>query len=377
MLLKFKITEEFQYNDWATVNIKRMVWDKIRYSITDQHDKFYFFRFVTIDNSPTSDIPRYFPLFIKNHNFHEQGLAFSDYIIENKHVFANRNLIPVVLDPLEGFSETTLTVREIADRIKDICPLYFVNGNNKLTKTENNFKFYVTNHWIHHLRDDSVSRANLNENHRVYISLNRMAREHRVMLTSKLINNNLRDFGYISWANGRNHQYIDYTENYPEIHNTKFDILDVPDVLQSNPTRQIPLKQCNDSFLFLVTETHFDTDTIFLSEKTFKSVLVGMPFIVLGNPGTLTVLKELGFKTFDRWIDESYDSDISLNDRCDIIVREINRFSNMSNDQRIKIRKEMEEILEHNLKTLRELMRRSDLIESLMDIGKQIYTSRK
>ena len=377
MLLKFKITEDFQLNDWAEVNIHKMRWGQIPYDITDGQNKFYFFRYVSIDNRHNVEEPRYFPLFLRNYKFHEQSLECQQYIIDHQELFKSKKLIPVVLDPLEGFHETTPAVEELAKNLKDICKVYLINGNNLLSREKHTFDFYVTNHWIHHLKDTHVEPSVLEEDHKIYISLNRMAREHRVMLTSKLINNGLRDSGYITWANGRNHKYIDYTENYPEIQNEQFDILDVEDILKQNPTMNIPVEHCNKSFLFLVTETHFKNKTIFISEKTFKPILLQMPFVSLGNPGTLSVLKDLGFKTFDKWIDESYDTNMPLDKRCDIIVSEINRLSKLSSQERLNIRTEMADILEHNYNVLKSHMKRSDLVESLMDIGKQIYTDRK
>lgn len=357
--------------------INKMQWDKIPYDTKDENNKFYFFRYVTINNEQNTDKPRYFPLFLRNYNFYEQSLEYQQYVLNNKELFISKKLIPVVLDPLEGFDETTGVVEELAKNLKDVCKVYFINGNNLLTHEKHTFDFYVTNHWIHHLKDTHVDPSVLDEDHKIYISLNRMAREHRVILTSKLINNGLRDYGYITWANGRNHKYIDYTENFPEIHKTQFDILDFEDILNQNPTMNVPVRHCNKSFLFLVTETHFKNNTIFISEKTFKPVLLKMPFVSLGNPGTLTVLKELGFKTFDKWINESYDFDLPLEKRCDIIVSEIARLSKMTNQERMSIRNEMSDILEHNFNVLQQQMKHSDLVESLMDIGKQIYTDRK
>ena len=377
MLLKFKITEEFQLNDWAEMGVVKMRWDQMPYDPTDEYNKFYFFRYVSIDNRHNVEEPRYFPLFLRNYNFYEQSLEYQQYIMDNKELFIDKKLIPVVLDPLEGLEDTTPVVEQLATHLKDICKVYLINGNNLLTHEKHSFEFYATNHWVHHLKDTPVQSSILEEDHKIYISLNRMAREHRVLLTSKLINNGLRDCGYITWANGRNHKYVDYTENYPEIQNTKFDILDVEDILKQNPTMNVPAEHCNKSFLFLVTETHFNNKTIFISEKTFKPVLLKMPFVSLGNPGTLKVLKELGFKTFDKWIDESYDTDLPLDKRCDIIVSEIARLSEMTSQERISIRNEMSDILEHNYNVLKNHMKRSDLVESLMDIGKQIYTDRK
>ena len=48
-------------------------------------------------------------------------------------------------------------------------------------------------------------------------------------------------------------------------------------------------------------------DVIFLTEKIYKPIICGSPFFVLGNRGTISELRNMGFKTFDKWWDESYD----------------------------------------------------------------------
>ena len=123
MLLKFKITEEFQFNDWAEVNIRKMCWEQIQYDPTDNHNKFFFFRYVKIDNGNNLNEPRYFPLFPRNYNFYEQALEYQPYIINNKSLFTKQRLTAVVIDPLEGVSDTNLVVEELAKNLKDICPV--------------------------------------------------------------------------------------------------------------------------------------------------------------------------------------------------------------------------------------------------------------
>ena len=44
-----------------------------------------------------------------------------------------------------------------------------------------------------------------------------------------------------------------------------------------------------------------------LSEKSFKPIAFSHPFITLGEPGTLKMLQDFGFETFDHCVDESYD----------------------------------------------------------------------
>lgn len=65
-----------------------------------------------------------------------------------------------------------------------------------------------------------------------------------------------------------------------------------------------------DSYCHIVLETFFDADgsnRCFISEKVFKPIRHGQPFVVFGTPYTLKTLRELGYRVFDNHIDNSYD----------------------------------------------------------------------
>jgi hypothetical protein len=64
--------------------------------------------------------------------------------------------------------------------------------------------------------------------------------------------------------------------------------------------------------------------------------------------GTLNYLKSLGYKTYDKWIDESYDNEPNKNKRGTMVVDELNKFSSLTMDELKKIREEMFEICEYN-----------------------------
>lgn len=67
----------------------------------------------------------------------------------------------------------------------------------------------------------------------------------------------------------------------------------------------------NNSYCHLVLETFFDadgSDGCFISEKVFKPMRHGQPFIVFGTPHSLATLQQLGYKTFDEHIDNRYDA---------------------------------------------------------------------
>ena len=79
---------------------------------------------------------------------------------------------------------------------------------------------------------------------------------------------------------------------------------------QHNDHHLIETNHFTNSYCNIILETHFDADGsggAFLTEKTFKAIKHGQPFVLVGCPGSLAALKELGYRTFDHAIDNSYD----------------------------------------------------------------------
>ena len=67
----------------------------------------------------------------------------------------------------------------------------------------------------------------------------------------------------------------------------------------------------NDSYCQIVLESQFDVDQsggAFVTEKTFKAIKHGQLFFVAGATGSLQVLRDLGYRTFDNVLDNRYDA---------------------------------------------------------------------
>lgn len=73
------------------------------------------------------------------------------------------------------------------------------------------------------------------------------------------------------------------------------------------PNGVIIPKLFQDSYFSLVTETNYDFPHSLRSEKIYKTILAGHPFIVVSSQGYYRDLKSLGYKTFEGLIDESFD----------------------------------------------------------------------
>jgi len=64
------------------------------------------------------------------------------------------------------------------------------------------------------------------------------------------------------------------------------------------------------SYCNIVLESQFDYDQsggILLSEKTFKPIKHGQMFFIAGGQGSLQVLRDMGYRTFDHVLDNQYD----------------------------------------------------------------------
>ena len=79
-----------------------------------------------------------------------------------------------------------------------------------------------------------------------------------------------------------------------------------------------------DSYASFVLETLYDAEQsggAFITEKTFKAILNAHPFVVFGCPGTLATLRNLGYRTFDTYLDNSYDAE---NNNTERFIRTMN-----------------------------------------------------
>ena len=70
----------------------------------------------------------------------------------------------------------------------------------------------------------------------------------------------------------------------------------------------VPIEVYQQSAYSLVAETNCDNHYVFFTEKTVKPILGRRLFIMIGHYQAMAKLRQLGFKTFEGIIDESYDN---------------------------------------------------------------------
>jgi len=108
------------------------------------------------------------------------------------------------------------------------------------------------------------------------------------------------------------------------------------------------LRLWQSSLWHVVNETVFYEPKLHLTEKVFKPIVAKRPFVLVAAPGNLAYLRSYGFQTFDRWIDESYDSIHDPDQRLDAIAKEIARFASMSMAELRHVHEDMRSVLDHN-----------------------------
>lgn len=204
-----------------------------------------------------------------------------------------------------------------------------------------------------------------------FLCLNRRLRFHRLLLLSLLENENLLKDSLTSFDMELNlfpnfieklddhhfkTQKIFYNEEYKQkakdgykkLFNKGKSIVDYDSIDKLEgygwETKEIYSK----SYFSLVTETEFQDDIWFISEKTIKPIMQYHPFIVVGSPYTLKELKKYGFKTFGDFWDESYDEMESPNDRMIAIFELCKSLINKSKSEWDVIYKNITPILKHN-----------------------------
>jgi hypothetical protein len=88
----------------------------------------------------------------------------------------------------------------------------------------------------------------------------------------------------------------------------------------------------DNSYVHIVFETFFDADSsggCFISEKIFKPIRHAQPFVVFGTAGTLQTLRDLGYRTFDHVINNSYDSTENNTQRYMALRAELDRLNGL------------------------------------------------
>jgi hypothetical protein len=211
-----------------------------------------------------------------------------------------------------------------------------------------------------------ITEVNLKQRSKKFTCLNRVDKVHRRYMALNLWKHNLLDDGYVSYSagvytdtgvqtdsTGKAVMYLDEWQDELKDWN-KFSVgipykADTLTLEQHNDHSHCEAPHYTDAYWNFATETGIENDT-FLSEKTFKPISKLQPFVVLGSYKSLALLHDLGYKTFDCVIDESYDLISDDKERIKAASDIAIQIASWTHEKHIEVMKQIKPILEHNQK---------------------------
>ena len=302
-------------------------------------------------------------------NFIERGPEFIN-ILNELNVTGNKIIVlDISYEPgsCDNYYDFYLSIRDFAIRNNlNYTTLKVITGN-LIVKNNNPYCEYIPyclfldKIWIsiNYQLEDIINKTKFEKRVLCY---NRRPKIYRRYVFYKFYTNPiLWDNSYISLNAKMNESYKDCTlklginknelisfyENHNQIWTFDGDSLDENSV---NIITNFDIDYHKKTFLSLVTESMVDEGYLCISEKTSKPIYGCQPFIIVGNVGTIKKLREMGYKTFNRWWDESYDDVVLFTDRCDKILKILETICTMSDDDIMNMYDEMKDVLIHNHK---------------------------
>jgi len=207
-----------------------------------------------------------------------------------------------------------------------------------------------------------IPRAKDRKPTKSFISPNRIIggkREHRVLFLYHLFKNSL-DHNHTTSPKICPEENVHITEIAKKYINVYPDIIDIfnnaqlPQLFKNEETQLMTScwitnhDESADSLFYVPTETVYFGRRWHLTEKTFKPIVLEMPFILVAPVGSLEYLRSYGFKTFGHIIDESYDEETNDILRLEKIAELLKDIDNLSTKEKQQIHNHCLPIAEHN-----------------------------
>ena len=130
--------------------------------------------------------------------------------------------------------------------------------------------------------------------------------------------------------------------------------LDVDNLRESFPIGIY--KSYKESGLNIVLETTFthyrntEQQDIMLTEKTYKAIVSKKPFMMIAPSGSLELLKKEGFRTFESFVDESYDKTDDMVKKKTLIINQIKMLNTLTDAEFFRKLDELDKTVNYNLR---------------------------
>lgn len=213
-----------------------------------------------------------------------------------------------------------------------------------------------------------------------FMCVNRQERYHRILTVDHLLKNDIAKHTFLSCMLGEykaliNNSKKQWSEDEKNLRRFLDPDLDKLELTQEQKDRLscLPLQldvgesqhhaikvnmptlenYFQQSYFSIITEGDFSRgeQRQMFTEKVLKCFLHGHPFVIIGLPGTLSLLQDLGFITFGSIIDESYDNEVNDEKRLSMCLKEIDKLNSYNINELKNIYNNLMPILHHNYQT--------------------------
>ena len=294
-------------------------------------------------------------------------------IVDSTHDVAGLQQIEVLLNKM-GISGKNVIIAQGNAPSEINSEMSFVSGSLSLYQAAESMSKYPYTAWQLGYVNDNVKEQDLDISTvrgKKFLSFNRtLFREHRVALCYLALKFNLLKDGTFSFLVNPPEDVVESLKKFfpsePDLEQYAEQIsallpyeIDTQCLATREEKESFQTVGTNNkdfyasSYLHLTTETSFsENETPFFSEKTWRPIMNLQPFIYIGNPTGLRLIKELGFKTFHPYINEEYDSIYNPAARMEAISLEIRKFADRSINEIHDWYYSITDILLHNQKHL-------------------------
>jgi len=268
------------------------------------------------------------------HNFdldkYDRKFAFIDMRIHNNRVLDNtgyRNDLVTRLELLhqQGFKFILANPWESLDNINSNI---FVTGE-KLKKVDIPYPHHVWTggvswfwSYMYHKHIDNSFNFIHSEKQHDFLYLNKAPRSHRVKLYEALTKEGVLENSLHTFLGMEPPRRLPEKYELPGIKPE-----DYPRWGKDQDIYELPY---NDTICSIVSETNDNDYEVFMTEKIWKPIIAGHMFVVHGNYLYLQKLREIGFRTFSKYFDESYDLEKDPDKRITKLVEVIKQIKSLN-----------------------------------------------
>ena len=261
-----------------------------------------------------------------------------------------------------------------------IDQIKFISGNSEANKIPNFFHF-IDDELLFQFRNKKIKPLPFHSESRTkkYTALVRMHKFWRANTMATLWQKRLDTDGYFAYGNtvdsgekeSDNPIEVDNYFGLRTLTQTFLSITPfVADTLSESEHNDHKLQveeHYTNAYINVVLESHMDVDQsngVLLTEKTFKPIKNAQMFVIFGACGSLQLLRDMGYKTFDHVLNNSYDTIENTTERWKTAIDMVSTVLDRSHDNLHEMHLKCKEDLIHNQKLF--MSNKADRLEHLI-----------